>query len=81
MNPKVKRVFLVIMGIFFLLCLGIWLMACLFAAGQLNDSYNLWDYFSDAPVSVLIVIGLGAASVASFVGAVRARSDRQEKGK
>jgi hypothetical protein len=47
----------------------VWIAACLFAAGQLNDSYNLWTYFSEAPVSVLIAACLLGAAIACIVGA------------
>jgi len=65
----VKRVILLLLAVFFVLCMCVWIAACLFAAGQLNDSYNLWTYFSEAPVSVLIAACLLGAAIACIVGA------------
>ena len=60
-------------------------MACLFATGQLYDSYELWKYLADAPVAVLILAGLLAAAIASLVAAIRikdksSKEDIEQKG-
>ena len=68
-----KRIGFVILGIILLLCLGVWLIACLFACGQLYDTYDLWVYIKDAPVAVAIIVVLFAGAVASFVAAIRTR--------
>ena len=66
-----KKLLLILLALFFLLCFGVWLIACLFATGQLYDSYDLWKYLADAPVAVLILVGLLAAAIASLVAAIR----------
>ena len=68
-----KGVGFIILGIVLLMCLGIWLIACLFACGQLYDTYNLWVYIKDAPVAALIIVVLFAGSIASFLVAIRAK--------
>jgi len=68
-----KRIGFVILGIILLLCLGVWLIACLFACGQLYDTYDLWVYIKDAPVAVAIIVVLFAGVVASFVAAIRTK--------
>ena len=68
-----KRIGFIILGIVLLMCLGIWLIACLFACGQLYDTYDLWEYIKDAPVAVLIIAVLFAGSIASFLAAIRAK--------
>ena len=68
-----KRISFIILGIVFLICLGIWLIACLFACGQLYDTYDLWVYIKEAPVAVLIIAVLFAGSIASFLAAIRAK--------
>ena len=73
MKTRTKRVFFILLAIFFLFCLGIWLLACMFATGQLYNSYNIWIYMSDAPVAVLIIVALFAAFVASIVAAIRVK--------
>ncbi len=77
MKARTKRVFFILLAIFFLLCLGMWLLACLFATGQLYGSYDFWKYLSDAPVAVLIIVALFAAFVASIVAAIRVRDKQQ----
>ncbi len=76
MNKRLKRIGYIILGILFLLGLGVWLTACLFACGQLYNTYDLWVYISDAPVAVLIIVALFAGSVASFIAAIRVK-DRE----
>ncbi len=68
-----KRIGFILLGIALLISLGFWLIACLFACGQLYNTYDLWFYISDAPVAVLIIIVLFAGSIASFVAAIRAK--------
>ena len=72
-----NRIGYVILGIVLLICLGIWLIACLFACGQLYDTYDLWVYIKDAPVAVLIIAVLFAGAIASFLAAIRAKEKRQ----
>ena len=73
MKTKTKRILLILLSAFFLICLLIWLAACLFAAGQLYDTYNLWTYLTDAPAAVLIMLVLLAGTVLPVVAAVRIR--------
>ena len=73
MKTKTKRILLILLSAFFFLFLLIWLAACLFAAGQLYDTYNLWTYLTDAPVAVLIMLVLLAGTVLPVVAAVRIR--------
>ena len=56
-----------------LFCLLFWLFACLFAVGQLYDTYDLKVYFTDAPVAVLITAALFAAFVGFLVAAIKAK--------
>ncbi len=49
------------------------MFACLFAAGQLYDTYDLWVYISDAPAAVLIIIGLFAAFAGFLIAAIRTK--------
>ena len=69
-----KRIGFILLGIALLISLGFWLIACLFACGQLYNTYDLWVYMSDAPVAVLIIIALFAGSIASFAAAVSAKN-------
>ncbi len=73
MKTRTKRILFILLAIFFLLCLGMWLLACLFAVGQLYNTYDLWVYLADAPVAVLIIVALFAAFVASIVAAIRVK--------
>ena len=73
MKMNSKRIGFILLGIALLISLGFWLIACLFACGQLYNTYDLWFYLSDAPVAVLIIIVLFAGSIASFVAAIRAK--------
>ncbi|MDO5139068.1 MAG: LapA family protein [Oscillospiraceae bacterium] len=68
-----KRIGLILLGIALLMSMGFWLIACLFACGQLYDTYDLWMYISDAPVAVAIIIALFVGAVASFVAAIRTK--------
>ena len=77
MKARTKRIFFILLAIFFLLCLGMWLLACLFATGQLYDSYDLWVYMADAPVAVLIIVALFAGFVGSIVAAIRVKDKQQ----
>ena len=78
MKLWVKKLLLILLAIFFLCCFGVWLIACLFATGQLYNSYELWKYLVDAPVAVLILVGLLAAAIASLVAAIRVK-DKSSK--
>ena len=60
-----------------LFCLGMWLFACLFACGQLYDTYDIWVYFSDAPVAVAIIIGLLAAFICFIVAAIKTKPEKR----
>ena len=74
MKMNSKRIGFILLGIALLISLGFWIIACLFACGQLYNTYDLWVYIKDAPIAVLIIIVLFAGSIASFVAAVRAKS-------
>ena len=63
-KAKAKRIIYIMLAILSLAGLCMWLLACLFACGQLYDTYDLWEYISDAPIAVAIIIGL----LASFIG-------------
>jgi hypothetical protein len=63
-KEKAKRTPYKMLSLISLGCLAMWLFACLFACGQLYDTYDLWEYISDAPIAVAIIIGL----LASFIG-------------
>lgn len=69
----VKKILLIVLGVFFLLSFGVWLMACLFAVGQLYDTYNLWAYLKEAPVAVLVLAGLLGAAAVMFVLAFKVK--------
>lgn len=73
MKMNSKRIGLILLGIALLMSMGFWLIACLFACGQLYDTYDLWMYISDAPVAVAIIIALFVGAVASFVAAIRTK--------
>ena len=73
MKMNSKWIGFILLGIALLISLGFWLIACLFACGQLYNTYDLWVYIKDAPVAVLIIIALFAGSIASFVAAVRVK--------
>ena len=74
MKMNSKRIGFILLGIALLISLGFWRIACLFACGQLYNTYDLWIYIKDAPVAVLIIIVLFAGSIASFVAAIRAKN-------
>ena len=61
------RILLTVLALFLFIGAGTWLLACLFAAGQLYNSYNLWQFFWDAPLAALILVGLLGSSVALAV--------------
>lgn len=71
MKKHLKRITFIILSLISLFCLILWLSACLFAVGQLNNTYDLWIYLSDAPIAVLIIIGLFTAFVGFLVAAIR----------
>ena len=51
------------------------LFACLFACGQLYDTYDLRVYLSDASVAVLISLGLFGAFASFLVAAIRVKNN------
>lgn len=65
------KIGLIILSVLFLIGFMLWLMACLFAVGQLHNTYNLFIYFKESPIAVLILVFLLGASIASLVAAVR----------
>lgn len=77
MNKRAKRVTYIILSLISLVCLVIWLFACLFAAGQLYNAYGLWEYLSDAPIAVAIIIGLLAAFIGFLVAAIRTKKEKK----
>jgi hypothetical protein len=52
-----------------------WLLACLFACGQLYDTYDLWEYISGAPIAVAIIIGLLASFIGFLAAAIRVKAE------
>jgi hypothetical protein len=52
-----------------------WLLACIFACGQLYDTYDLWKYISDAPGAVAIIIGLLASFIGFSAAAIRVKAE------
>lgn len=70
MKTRGKRIALIVTAIFLLICDCMWLLACLFAVGQLYDTYDLMAYLGEAPVAAIILIGLFAAAVFCVVRAI-----------
>ena len=62
-----------------LFCLILWLSACLFAVGQLYNTYDLWIYLSDAPFAVLIIVVLFAAFIGFLVAAIRTNDKKEQE--
>lgn len=77
MKKRTKRITFIILSLISLVCLVIWLFACLFAAGQLYNAYDLWVYLSDAPIAVAIIVGLFAAFVGFLVAAIRTKTEKR----
>lgn len=61
------RILLTVLALFLFIAAGTWLLACLLAAGQLYGSYNLWQFFWEAPLAALILAGLLVSSAALAV--------------
>ena len=76
MKTRTKRIIYIILSLISLFCLVFWLFACLFAVGQLYNTYDLWMYMSDAPVAVLIIIVLFAAFAGFLIAAIRTREKK-----
>lgn len=76
MKTHVKRITFILLSLISLFCLVVWLFACLFAAGQLYNTYDLWVYISDAPVAVLIIIGLFTAFAGFLIAAIRTKDKK-----
>ena len=74
-KAKVKRIIYIMLAILSLIGLCIWLLACLFACGQLYDTYDLWEYISDAPGAVAIIIGLLASFIGFSAAAIRVKTE------
>ena len=70
MKTRGKRAGLILVAIFLLIADCMWLLACLFAVGQLYDTYDLKLYLGEAPVAVAILVGLFAAAVICVVRAL-----------
>lgn len=66
MKPLV-RVGLTILALFMFMGAGTWLLISLFAAKQLYNSYNLWQFFYDAPMAALILAGMLGGSILLFI--------------
>ena len=62
-----------------LFLLVVWLMACLFAVGQMYNTYDLWVYLDDAPVAVLSLIALFAAFIGFLVAAIRIKDTEKQR--
>ena len=58
-----------------------WLFACLFAVGQLYNTYNLWEYFIEAPLATFILAALFAAFVGFLIAAIRVKDRDKSKNK
>ena len=66
MKPVV-RVVLTLLALFLFMGAGTWLLVCLFAARQLYNSYNLWQFFYDAPMAAAIMVGFLGGSILLFI--------------
>ena len=77
MKMHAKRITFIMLSLISLVCLVIWLFACLFAVGQLYDTYDLWVYLSDAPIAVAIIIALFAAFVGFLVAAIKTKPEKR----
>ena len=73
MKARTKRSIFILLSLISLLLLAVWLTACLFAAGQLYDTYDLRTYLADAPAAVLILLVLFAAFTGFVIAAIRAK--------
>ena len=71
MKMNSKRIGFILLGIALLVSLGFWLIACLFACGQLYNTYDLWVYIKDAPVAVLIIIACSIPAAADREDSIR----------
>lgn len=78
LKTRGKRIALIVTAIFLLIFDSMWLMACLFAVGQLYNTYDLKVYLSEAPIAVVILIGLFVAAVLCVVRAFTLKD--KEKG-
>ena len=74
-KAKAKRIIYIMLSILSLIGLCMWLLACLFACGQLYDTYDLWKYISDAPGAVAIIIGLLASFIGFSAAAIRVKAE------
>ena len=74
-KAKAKRIAYIVLSILSLAGLCMWLIACLFACGQLYDTYDLWEYISDAPGAVAIIIGLLASFIGFSAAAIRVKAE------
>ena len=74
-KAKAKRITYIMLSILSLAGLCFWLLACLFACGQLYDTYDLWEYISDAPGAVAIIIGLLASFIGFSAAAIRVKAE------
>ena len=74
-KAKAKRIACIVLSILSLAGLCMWLLACLFACGQLYDTYDLWEYISDAPGAVAIIIGLLASFIGFSAAAIRVKTE------
>ena len=76
-KAKAKRIIYIMLAILSLIGLCIWLLACLFACGQLYDTYDLWEYISDAPGAVAIIIGLLTSFIGFSAAAIRVKTEEE----
>ena len=74
-KAKAKRITYIVLSVLSLAGLCMWLLACLFACGQLYDTYDLWKYISDAPGAVAIIIGLLASFIGFLAAAIRVKAE------
>lgn len=74
-KAKAKRITYIMLSILSLAGLCMWLLACLFACGQLYDTYDLREYLSDAPIPVAIIIGLLASFIGFLIAAIRVKAE------
>ena len=72
MKPWLK-ILLIVLSVLIFLADVVWFMACVFAAGQLNNSYDMLQFFIDAPLAAVTIIVPRALAIVVFVLAVRTR--------
>ena len=75
-KPPMKlwlRILLLFFSVLIFSADAIWFMACVFASGQLYNSYNMLQFFIDAPLAAVTIIVPLALAIFLFVLALRKR--------